>query len=878
MCARNSAKMLISIKHLFLRNLLPSFCTSHCATKGALIVLLTTGILSGCGVASKVATSGTGIGSVTIGPPSLSFGSVSEGSSSASQTITVSNTTSSSVALSPVSITGTNASNFSISSTTCGSSLAASASCTAAMVFTPSVTGAESATFNITSSNNSAALTASLSGTGTAASAGTVTVSPTSVTWGSVAVGNAGGQMSVTLTNSSSSAITISSIGVTGADPGDFSIYQNSCGTSLAASSSCAVTILFEPTTSGTRTAALTFTDNAPSSPQTATLNGTGAAANGTGSTATLAIIPSSLSFASQSVGATSAPQSFTLTAGGSGTVSFTSMGFTGTDPGDFHIATNTCGTSLAAGSSCTVSVAFTPTAIANRVALFTVIDNATTTTNATTATTATQTAEVSGAGAYTAAQTAAITVDFGSRSGSQVSIPARMLGTEYLESLPTNANRATVVQGGFTAARYRLSMTTVFPTATPDWDLLDSNMEELQAAGVNPIIELTDDPSFLQPSSGGCPTAPATNVPSNVNTWGQLAAQIVGHLDATFPGFAQDYEIWNEPNTTALCSKNKDADYISIYAAAAPLMKAQAANDKVTIHIGGPAGAGVIFPDLLTNPSTAPYVDFYSYHRYLGTKEDTENGMTWDGTGGTPSLYQKILSGSGMLSYYLKAYKVVAAGNTPLGVKTPIYFDEYNDDWAFLPDCCRNSPIYSPLFNSMTVAEILNSAFNDATTEPSRMIYFAAGQKTFCILGIIDPAMDCAKAVTGAQAQPYPQWYTYRLMFAPSFLDLQDGGNMATSVTLSTSAKSDALIATAYYTATTDSILIINPTGNSYSGVTLQINNNGISSPQSTLYTINATNQLSSWPATVISVPGGLQLTFDLPSYTVLAVSLKQQ
>ena len=160
-------------------------------------------------------------------------------------------------------------------------------------------------------------------------------------------------------------------------------------------------------------------------------------------------------------------------------------------------------------GSSCTVTVAFKPAAIGNRVALLSVTDDGIA---------SPQTAEVSGSGAYSASQSASVTVDFGSRSGSQVTIPARMLGTEYLESLPTNANRTTVVQGGFTAARYRLQLPLIYATTTPNWNAFNSDMKKLAAAGVNPIIMIVDTPSFLQPTSGGCTDAPTTDVPSNID------------------------------------------------------------------------------------------------------------------------------------------------------------------------------------------------------------------------------------------------------------------------------------------------------------------------------------------------------------------------
>jgi hypothetical protein len=652
--------------------------------------------------------------------------------------------------------------------------------------------------------------------------------------------------------------------------------------------------LIFEPTTTGTRTATLTIKDGASNSPQTVALSGTGTPAP----TATLAISPSGQAWGAQTVGSTPPTKTFTLTAvsltsGGTGSLSFTKYGFAGADPGDFSITGNTCGpvgSTLTVGSSCAITVAFKPSRIGNRVALLSVAD---------TGGASPQTAEVSGAGSYTVAQTPSVTVDFGSRSGSQVAIPAGILGTEYLESLPTNANRTTVVQGGFTAARYRLQLQTIFPTSAsaPNWGALNNDMNKLKAAGVSPIMEMVNTPTFLQPNPLRC-AAGDTSVPTSFTGWGHLAAMIVQHMDTTFPGLAQYYEIWNEPNTAALCSANQLSDYLSIYAAAAPLMKNQNSQDIKSnptlaikpIFTGGPATAGVTFTSLLTNSTTAPYVDFYSYHLYVGTALDiTQYHMSWDGSNGGVSLFQlETNSSSGLQARFLQAYKAVAASTlTPLKAKTPIFYDEYNDDWyidtpwSSHPDCCRNDPTYSPLFNSIAVAQLFNSAYHGAATVPSRMIYFAAAQTSFCILGVVDAPMDCTKAATGAQAQPYPQWYTYGLMFAPSNLDLQNGGHMASSVTLSSSASSEGLIATAFYTGTKDSVLIINPTLSSFTGVTLQVNNSGLSSPSGTLFAINAPQNsnspaISTWPAKTISASGGVQATFDLPAHSVLAISLK--
>src|SRR5207245_5529647 len=110
---------------------------------------------------------------------------------------------------------------------------------------------------------------------------------------------------------------------ISGANSGDFA-QTNGCGTSVAAGGSCRITVTFTPTATGTRSAALTVTDDAVGSPQTASLSGSG-------TTSAAVVSPSPFTFAnSQAVGTTSALQSLTLTNTGSGIITFSSISATG--------------------------------------------------------------------------------------------------------------------------------------------------------------------------------------------------------------------------------------------------------------------------------------------------------------------------------------------------------------------------------------------------------------------------------------------------------------------------------------------------------------------------------------------------------------------
>src|SRR5207253_11469388 len=96
--------------------------------------------------------------------------------------------------------------------------------------------------------------------------------------FGSQSVGITSAAKAVTLSNPSSTALSITSIAFTGTNPGDFG-QTNNCPLSpstLAANGTCTINVTFTPTATGARSATLSVTDNARNSPQTAGVSGTG--------------------------------------------------------------------------------------------------------------------------------------------------------------------------------------------------------------------------------------------------------------------------------------------------------------------------------------------------------------------------------------------------------------------------------------------------------------------------------------------------------------------------------------------------------------------------------------------------------------------------
>ena len=314
-----------------------------------------------------VSLTGTGTGAqVNLAPSSLTFSPQLVGTSSSPQGVTLSNPGSVALTISSIAISG----DFS-QTNTCGSSLAANSSCTISVTFTPTATGSRTGSVTVSDSAIPATQTVSLSGTGTAPAAN---LSPTSLVFASQALGTSSSPQSVILSNPGSATLTISSITVSG----DFS-QTHTCGSSLAAGSSCTISVTFTPTATGSRTGSVTVTDSAIPATQTVSLSGTGTAP-------VASLSPTSLTFSSQALNTASPPQSLTLSNTGTATLNITSIAVSG----DFS-QTNTCGSSVAAGASCTISVTFKPTGSGQRMGTVTVTDNASPTT---------QTASLTGTGA----------------------------------------------------------------------------------------------------------------------------------------------------------------------------------------------------------------------------------------------------------------------------------------------------------------------------------------------------------------------------------------------------------------------------------------------------------------------------------------------
>ena len=97
----------------------------------------------------------------------------------------------------------------------------------------------------------------------------------------------------------------------------------------------------------------------------------------------------------------------------------------------------------------------------------------------------------------------------------------------------------------------------------------------------------------------------------------------------------------------------------------------------------------------------------------------------------------------------------------------------------------------------------------------------------------------------------------------------------MAASV--SPASTTSGLSATAFYTSTADTVVVVNPTSTDYSTVTVNLTNPGIQSPSGEIYLLNDSHgTISSQPATINAISGGYSVNVEVPPYSTVAVSAK--
>ena len=299
-----------------------------------------------------VSLSGNGLTPVSLSPASLAFGTVAVGTKSAAKTVTITNHQSATVTL-QLSASGDYTA-VAGGTTPCGASLLSNKSCTLAVTFQPTANGSISGALTVTHNAEFSPQNVALSGSGSGGSTAPLTFSPTSLSFGNVVVSTTNAGKVVTVKNVSTGAVNISGFPASGNYTSAAS-GTTPCGGALNAGKSCTFTVKFSPTIAGTTPGAVTVTDNGADSPQTLSLTGNGILP--------VTFTPSSLTFAAQLLGTTSAAQTVTLTNHqATDTLTIDSIAISGA----FTLLSgenNACIDRVPALGSCTFSVVFAPAA-----------------------------------------------------------------------------------------------------------------------------------------------------------------------------------------------------------------------------------------------------------------------------------------------------------------------------------------------------------------------------------------------------------------------------------------------------------------------------------------------------------------------------------
>ena len=292
------------------------------------------------------------------------FGNQTVGTASNTKIITISNV--GGTAATVQSIVSSNASEFTVTGSTCGTVNAGSA-CSFNVAFKPAAIGSRSGTLTVTSNGLGNPQTMGASGTGVVgASPGQLSFVATTI-FANQTVGTTSAAKTVMVSNFGATAVTVQ--GIVSGNASEFPITSSSCGT-VNPGSACSFNVAFKPALAGTRTAKITVSSNGAGSPQSLSATGTGMAVTTPGQLSFLA----STTFARQRVGTTSGAKAVTISNVGGSAVFVQSI--VSNNGAEFPITSSTCGW-LNPESTCAFSIAFRPSTVGTRSGSVTVTSNA---------------------------------------------------------------------------------------------------------------------------------------------------------------------------------------------------------------------------------------------------------------------------------------------------------------------------------------------------------------------------------------------------------------------------------------------------------------------------------------------------------------------
>jgi len=204
---------------------------------------------------------------ISLSATSHNFGNQATTTTSSPFTVTVTNDGTADLNVGTLGITG----DFALANDNCsGQTVAPSATCAFDVTFTPSSVGAKSGSVSIPNDASGSPHSVSLSGTGIQPA---VSLSAASHDFGNQLVSTTSSGFTVTVTNNGTADLNVGTLGITG----NFAFANDLCtGATVAPSATCAFDVTFTPTSVGAKAGSVTIPNDAPGSPHSVGLSGTG--------------------------------------------------------------------------------------------------------------------------------------------------------------------------------------------------------------------------------------------------------------------------------------------------------------------------------------------------------------------------------------------------------------------------------------------------------------------------------------------------------------------------------------------------------------------------------------------------------------------------
>jgi hypothetical protein len=403
--------------------------------------------LSGCGGFVGAAGNAAGAGLLIALPDTVDFGTVPVGQK-ATSSVTLINKSSSPIEISQVTLTGQG---FSVSSqNNLPATLAAGSTMKVAVEFNPVASGDAQGQVSVTSSiSATAAVKVGLKGKGTTTGTTTLSINPTSLSFGNVLL-NTPSTQAITLTSTGTSAVTVSAATISGTG---FTMSGVTFPVKINAGQSATLNVQFDPTVTGSATGQLTITSNSSTNgTAVVSLSGTGTTSSTSTGTPTLSINPTNVSFGNVLLN-TPSTQAITLTSTGTSAVTVSAATISGTG---FTMSGITLPVTLNTGQSATLNVQFDPTVTGSATGQLTITSDSSTN----------GTAVVSLNGTGTATGTPTLSIDTTNLAFGNVSL--NMPSTQPITLTSTGTSAVTVSAAAISGTGFTMSGVTFPVTLNP--------------------------------------------------------------------------------------------------------------------------------------------------------------------------------------------------------------------------------------------------------------------------------------------------------------------------------------------------------------------------------------------------------------------------